>query len=315
MTDGQTIEGFEAAPETKRAQIPVRTTPANRNRLAEAAKISGKSLTQEIEQRLENSFKVEDRDGGPATHWLLNLLASEIALVESHTGKTWNADVATWSAVRTRLRTKLDQIRPPFVNTDRISTLSRDLGTLKIRIEALADYLLEVGAIKKKEAKPSVLAELLQGLGTVPALLSPTTSSIPTKRGMFGQAPPGDVLRRLLDLPEEPVAEAEPPQPESAHGRLIGALASIDFELAIDLDDRFSWELQKPNGQPVDPSEYDGIIAAFSLVRKFGEERSAKGIEFLAAFKEDDEAIKAGEQIARQIDETREVMKTREEQF
>jgi len=92
------------------------------------------------------------------------------------------------------------------------------------------------------------------------------------------------------------------------------ALAHIDYELAIDWSDRSSWSLHDLKGAPINPSEYDGIVAAFTLLRKFCEERLEKSGEFLAAFKDDDAAIKAGERIAQQIDAAGLAMKAREGQ-
>ena len=315
MLEGQTSQEAEGGVETKRAQIPVRTTPTTRARLTEAAKAAGRSLTQEIEQRLERSFETEDREGGPATHNLLNLFASEIGLIERYTGAPWASDVTTWSAVRSRLRTKLDEVRPPFENAEQIASIHDEMETLKVRIEAFAEYLLKIGAIRRRTSQQSVLAEVLQGLTNPVPLPYPSNVSL-QGAGMFGSRANAGILSRLatsaLDLAHTTAKPHDPIDPDCAS--LMLALAHIDYELAIDWSDRSSWSLHDLKGAPINPSEYDGIVAAFTLLRKFCEERLEKSGEFLAAFKDDDAAIKAGERIAQQIDAAGLAMKAREGQ-
>jgi len=290
---------MDGSAETKRAQIPVRTTPANRARLTAAAKAAGRSLTQEIEQRIENSFSTEDREGGPATHSLLNMLATEIALVESYAGKSWAEDVSTWSAVRTRVRAKFDDIRPPFVNSEKIAELSQKLSTLKTRATVFLDYLTEIGAIKAHDAPPSLLADILAQF-THPAIPLPILKDAP---------------RKVVSI--EPASE-----PEKVFYNALNedqrdlqfALRARGYELAIDLNDRSSWNLTTLKGAPMPASEYAGIDATFALFRKFAEEELEVGKEFMAAFAADDAAIKDGERMAQSIAANREALKMREEQ-
>ncbi|WP_394648189.1 hypothetical protein [uncultured Sphingomonas sp.] len=86
--------------EAKRAPINMRTTPAIRAALEDAATRGGRSLAQEIEQRLERSIEDEQRRGGPATAALIAAILADIAEIEEATGKTWHKDIATYGAVR-----------------------------------------------------------------------------------------------------------------------------------------------------------------------------------------------------------------------
>ena len=86
--------------EAKRSPINMRTTPAIRAALEEAAERGGRSLAQEIEQRLERSIEEESRRGGPQTAALIAAILSDIADIEAATGKQWHEDIATFGAVR-----------------------------------------------------------------------------------------------------------------------------------------------------------------------------------------------------------------------
>src|SRR5262245_16683392 len=57
--------------------------------LAAAAKQSGRSVSEEIEHRLENSFQEDDRYGGPHLSALFRLLADYKALAEAKAGAPW----------------------------------------------------------------------------------------------------------------------------------------------------------------------------------------------------------------------------------
>lgn len=82
--------------ETKRATINMRTTPAIRAALEEAAASEGRSLAQEIEQRLERSIAADAVRGGVHNVRLVDAIAAEIATIEGMTGKRWNDDQVTF---------------------------------------------------------------------------------------------------------------------------------------------------------------------------------------------------------------------------
>lgn len=69
--------------EAKRSAVAVRTTEATKAKLLEAATASGRSLTQEIEQRLEQSIERERVEGDAETSRLLMRIAAEIAAIQA----------------------------------------------------------------------------------------------------------------------------------------------------------------------------------------------------------------------------------------
>jgi Arc-like DNA binding domain len=60
-----------------------------RERLQEAAAASKRSISEEIEHRLEDSFRNEDIYGGPHLSAVFRLLASHKALAEAKAGESW----------------------------------------------------------------------------------------------------------------------------------------------------------------------------------------------------------------------------------
>lgn len=86
--------------EVKRSAVAVRTTPTIKARLAEAAEEAGRSVTQEIEARLEASLAYDQPERTPETIRLLGAVAADIERAEKLTGKRWHKDVVTWAMVR-----------------------------------------------------------------------------------------------------------------------------------------------------------------------------------------------------------------------
>ena len=84
----------------KRAPLNMRTTQEVRERLEKAAADSGRSLVQEVEVRLEQSFLEEDALGGMQFRALFRLLGNAAVLIERKTGKSCFEDWNTWVAVQ-----------------------------------------------------------------------------------------------------------------------------------------------------------------------------------------------------------------------
>lgn len=99
--------------EAKRHIITMRVTPAMRERIQEAADESGRSVSQEIESRLEMSFQADQLAGGRNTGLLTRLISSSISLIELETGFSWTEDRMTWEAVRGAISRILDSMKPP----------------------------------------------------------------------------------------------------------------------------------------------------------------------------------------------------------
>ena len=107
-------EALKTSDQRKRAQIPVRTSAELRHRLAGRAAAKDRSLTQEIEQRLEWSLDYEDRLGGAAAFDLFLGAVARIAKAEEATGKHWLDDYVTWRAAKHIIeRAVIDHAPPP----------------------------------------------------------------------------------------------------------------------------------------------------------------------------------------------------------
>ena len=75
----------------------LRTSPDLKSKLDEAARQNGRSLTQEIESRLERDLVIEELDGGPEAVAILECVRKAITEAEGRSGKSWLSDTKTWS--------------------------------------------------------------------------------------------------------------------------------------------------------------------------------------------------------------------------
>jgi hypothetical protein len=90
----------------------MRTTPSVKAALQEAADREGRSLAQEIEQRLERSLQVDVMLGGPATSALITAIVADVVEIEARTGSRWNKDILTFGAVRHAIMEHLADAMP-----------------------------------------------------------------------------------------------------------------------------------------------------------------------------------------------------------
>jgi len=95
------------AEEVKRHALGVRTTRALKEKLEAAAATTGRSLAQEVELRLEQSFQGADHIAIP-----LGLLRNLIEAAEARTGEKWNEDYMTWVAASKAARLLMDIYKP-----------------------------------------------------------------------------------------------------------------------------------------------------------------------------------------------------------
>lgn len=112
--------------ERKRHPLNVRTTRKLREKIDQAAGISGRSLVQEVEQRLEQSF---DRDvmvnillGGDDNAKILELIAQAIQ-AEDQSGRNWKDSQESAEAVRATINFIIAGLaglpeRPPETSPD-----------------------------------------------------------------------------------------------------------------------------------------------------------------------------------------------------
>lgn len=98
--------------EAKRAAVAVRTTPAIKALLVEAAEASGRSITQEIEARLEASFRSDRHLGGPAQDEFLRLAALHMDVVSERADGPWHQQWSDWDTVRSTLIHFLSALEP-----------------------------------------------------------------------------------------------------------------------------------------------------------------------------------------------------------
>ena len=95
-------------PGGKRYPLNVRTTLEMRRKIEAAAHASGRSLVQELEHRLEQSFNDEKLDqtsrlDTTSVRFLTRLVALTTVMTETRTGKVWKDDAATAAELRVAL--------------------------------------------------------------------------------------------------------------------------------------------------------------------------------------------------------------------
>ena len=83
----------------KTATLSIRTSVDLRSKLQTSLEESGRSLTQEVEMRLEKSFQSDDFVGGDRNAAFLNVLGAGMREIELTTGQSWLSDVETWQKV------------------------------------------------------------------------------------------------------------------------------------------------------------------------------------------------------------------------
>ena len=102
-TKGSHMATTKGAPKAKppkrvdrRKTTSTRITPETRARLDEAAVQSGRSLAQEMEFRLEQSFLGDEFLGGPENATAAKLVGPILQDVEARTGRSWREDKNTY---------------------------------------------------------------------------------------------------------------------------------------------------------------------------------------------------------------------------
>ena len=102
--------------EGKRVALGLRTTAGLRRKIDKAARIEGRSISQEAELRLERSFDLDDartRDfGDDATLKLMRALAMAKMMTEAITGNNALKDPGTAEAARNAMVAILDAVLP-----------------------------------------------------------------------------------------------------------------------------------------------------------------------------------------------------------
>jgi hypothetical protein len=125
--------------ERKRAQIPVRTSAALRERLRVDAAANDRSLTEEIERRLNLSFQFEDELGGAHTAQFFRSAAVGMRQVEERTGKRWTEDTETWRAVQVLIDRHIRNWRPTPPDHQKIAEAAKAVDAAKIKYVAAGE--------------------------------------------------------------------------------------------------------------------------------------------------------------------------------
>jgi hypothetical protein len=92
--------------------LALRVTEERRRSLEAAAAKSGRSISQEIEIRLEQSFRDEAALGGREMTGLFQMMAGAAVIAEERHRKKWPADSETFQAVREAWLNLLDDFGP-----------------------------------------------------------------------------------------------------------------------------------------------------------------------------------------------------------
>src|SRR5262245_44499005 len=79
----------KAEKERKAVNFTFRSRGQMRERLQEAATASGRSISEEIEHRLEESFRSEELYGGPGLSAVFRALSAHIAVAKTQAGDNW----------------------------------------------------------------------------------------------------------------------------------------------------------------------------------------------------------------------------------
>ena len=116
----------------KRWMISIRTTAETRQRLQDAADLSGRSLTQELESRIEGSFHRDDEVLGPATATLLKLIGTSIRAQEVLSGEPWDNDEQSRAAMIEAVLGELETWTGPAAAWRKLAPNSRKKRTIKI---------------------------------------------------------------------------------------------------------------------------------------------------------------------------------------
>jgi hypothetical protein len=101
----------------KKVTLSIRATPDLKGRLDQQAKANDRSLSQEAEVRLEQSFLADAHYGDPKFRSLMRLLTGAAAVIEEQRGKSFLADYETFRIV-TKAWEKIIVSRRPRPSAD-----------------------------------------------------------------------------------------------------------------------------------------------------------------------------------------------------
>jgi hypothetical protein len=145
--------------EAKRAAIAVRTTPTIKDQLARSAEAKGRSITQEVEARVEQSFELDELMGSSSTKALMIELARQISRAEAATGKDWFDDPTTHRAAMLLIEHALRSARPVPQNYAQAQQLQVEHAMAAKRWATLTVFLRDCGVLRDSRKSLAIMAD------------------------------------------------------------------------------------------------------------------------------------------------------------
>ena len=138
----------------KRVPLNMRTTKEIRDKIEAAAEASGRSLAQEVEYRVEHSFRDEEalyeQFGDETTYNLMRWFALTLKLTQQMTQKSWKTDSKTFLIAMEAIKTiPIKTIRMRGELMDDLSKKSQ--ASIEADGIEIAERISEIASRKKTE--------------------------------------------------------------------------------------------------------------------------------------------------------------------
>lgn len=147
--------------ERKSEVVNIRVTPTLKRKLEAHARIAGRRLSAECEERLAQSMMETESNATPETRELLSEIQRLIGDIEAQTETKWHIGLGTWKAVQEMLATGPIMERAPSSigeNDDRLKRLLTELHEGYGRQEEIMKGLELVGLVSKTNALMNAVA-------------------------------------------------------------------------------------------------------------------------------------------------------------
>lgn len=115
----------------KTRSLNLKTNEELRTLIEVAAVEGGRSLTQEIERRLESSFNLSPSQAISPIGPLLRRFSAGVEIAETRTGKSWLEDLQTFWLARSSFNDLIDRLMPDEPNWH-VTTASPDSDQMRI---------------------------------------------------------------------------------------------------------------------------------------------------------------------------------------
>lgn len=180
-------------------QIGVRVGPQLKDQIEAAAAASGRSLAQETELRIVESFELDSLLSDARTKALLIEAANEFARAEDLSGQKWHEDVATHEAASLLVADLFARHRPKDADFERGSALWREIEEVRTKINGLDAFLQKCGVLTDQRN-----ALIAQAPGSTPVL-----SETPEECWFDPNRPGERIEGEVLDFLREQLAQRE----------------------------------------------------------------------------------------------------------